>query len=113
MVVVGYPVRTARNFRCRRCNWLQWANYNGGVDASEGPELKFLHAETTLNRVKLEWFRSLTTEELISSLAPGGPGAIKVRPDGTVLDGHHRLRVLVERGVDIRRLPREIMERKP
>src|SRR5208282_1345109 len=27
---------------------------------------------------------------------------------GTVLDGHHRLRVLVERGADIRHLPREI-----
>ncbi|MGA2113316.1 MAG: hypothetical protein ABSH56_01035 [Bryobacteraceae bacterium] len=76
------------------------------------PDLKFLHAEPTLNRVKLESFRNLSTDELVASLAPGGPGALKVRPDGTVLDGHHRLRVLVERGADIHHLPREIMERK-
>jgi hypothetical protein len=87
-------------------------NYNGGVDAPGNPELKFLHAESTLNRVKIELFRSLPTDELILSLAPGRPGALKVRLDGTVLDGHHRLRALIDRGVDIRHLPREIMERK-
>jgi len=78
------------------------------VDTSGGPDLKFPHEETTLNRVKLELFRSLSSDELMLSLAPGRPGALKVRPDGTVLDGHHRLRVLIERGADIRRLPREI-----
>jgi len=86
---------------------------NKGVDTSGGSDLRFLHLETTLNRVKLELFRSLSTDELVSSLAPGRPGALKVRPDGTVLDGHHRLRVLIERGADIHRLPREIMERTP
>jgi len=29
-----------------------------------------------------------------------------------VLDGHHRLTVLLERGVDINTLPREIIEKK-
>jgi hypothetical protein len=63
--------------------------------------------------VKLDLFRGLSTDELILSLAPGRPGALKVRPDGTVLDGYHRLRVLIERGTDIRHLPPEIMEREP
>ena len=75
------------------------------------PDLKFLHSEATLNRVKLDRFRGLSTDELKSSLTPGGEGSLKVRPDGTVLDGHHRLSVLLERGVDIHRLPREIMEK--
>ena len=83
------------------------------MSVADEPELKFLHAETTLNRVKLEWFRNLPTDELVASLVTGGPGALKVRPDSTVLDGHHRLRVLAEREVDIHHLPREIMERKP
>jgi hypothetical protein len=40
------------------------------------------------------------------------PGALKARLDGTVLDGHHRLTVLTERGENINQLPREIMERE-
>jgi hypothetical protein len=36
---------------------------------------------------------------------------LKVRPDGTVLDGHHRIRVLAERGVDVHWLPREIIKK--
>lgn len=82
------------------------------VARSQEPELQFLHAQNTLNRAKLETFRRLPTDELVSSLAPGGAGALKVRPDGTVLDGHHRLRVLLERGIDIDCLPREIIEKK-
>jgi hypothetical protein len=61
----------------------------------KGPKLKFLHSESTLNRVKLEQFRRLTTDELKSSPAPGQQGSLKARGDGTVLDGHHRLSVLV------------------
>jgi hypothetical protein len=75
------------------------------------PNLRFLHSEATLNRVKLDRFRGLSTDELKSSLAPGREGSLKVRPDGTVLDGHHRISVLLERAVDIHKLPREIMEK--
>lgn len=75
-----------------------------------GPRLKFLHSEETLNRVKLESFRRLTSDELKSSLGFTQPGSLKTRPDGTVLDGHHRLRILLERSEDIHQLPREIMK---
>ncbi len=79
-------------------------------DPTHWPLLKFLHSESTLNRVKLDLFRRLTTEELKSSLAPGQQGSLKVRPDGTVLYGHHRMSVLLERGEDIHHLPRKIIE---
>jgi hypothetical protein len=39
-------------------------------------------------------------------------GLLKVRPDGTVLDGHHRLSILLERGEDIHGLPREIIKKE-
>ena len=71
------------------------------------PRLRFLHAESSLNRVKLEQFREFDSLELKASLRPGQAGSLKVRPDGTVLDGHHRLSILRERGEDIDRLPRE------
>ena len=80
------------------------------MDPAQQPNLKPLHSESTLNRVKLELFRRLSTDELKSSLAPGQQGSLKARPDGTVLDGHHRISVLAERGVNIHHLPREIME---
>jgi hypothetical protein len=74
------------------------------------PELRFLHSEESLNAVKLTQFRRLSTEALKSSLLPGQSGSLKVRPDGTVLDGHHRLSILLERAADIHGFPREIME---
>ncbi len=76
------------------------------------PLLRLLHSEATLNRVKLDHFRRLATVEIIESLEPGRLGALKARPDGTVLDGHHRIVVLRERGVSVDTLPREVVPRE-
>lgn len=75
------------------------------------PKLRFLHSVEMLTATKLAVFRRMPTDALRESLCPGQPGALKVRPDGTVLDGHHRLAVLIEREEEIEALPREIMER--
>ena len=75
------------------------------------PKLKFLHSPTSLVCSKLDALRRASTERIIDSLLPGKPGALKARPDGTVLDGHHRLVVLGERCVDIDSLPREVLRR--
>ena len=81
------------------------------MELSQGPKLQFLHSEDAMSPVKLEAFRRLSNDAIKSSLHPGQPDSLKVRPDGTVLDGHHRLSVLLERGENIHQLPREIMER--
>ena len=83
------------------------------MDSRRRPKLRFLHSEKALNRVKLDIFRRLSTADLKASLAPGQKGSLKVRADGTVLDGHHRLSVLVERSEDIEQLSREIIEKEP
>ena len=62
-----------------------------------------------LSQAKLIRYAKLTTEELMQSLEPGQIGALKVRPDGTVIDGHHRITILRERGVDVDQLPREVL----
>jgi hypothetical protein len=54
-------------------------------------------------------YGKLSTQELVASLQPGQPGSLKAKPDGTVLDGHHRLKILRDRGIDIDSLPREIL----
>ena len=75
------------------------------------PPLKFLHAESSLIELKLEYFRKISTEDLIESLKPESEGALKTKTDGTIMDGHHRIKVLRERGIDVDELPREIWER--
>ena len=73
------------------------------------PPLKSLHADTSLNIVKLDTFRRLSTEEIIVSLRVGQTNSLKTRLDGTLIEGHHRIKVLRERGVDVDSLPREII----
>jgi hypothetical protein len=76
----------------------------------EKASLKPLHAEGSLSQPKLITFRKLSTEDLIDSLRPGESGALKVKPDGTIMDGHHRIFVLREREVNVDALPRESLE---
>jgi hypothetical protein len=51
--------------------------------------------------------------ELIHNLKPGQPGSLKVRADGTMVDGHHRIKVLRDRSIDVDSLPREIIPKDP
>jgi len=73
------------------------------------PPLIPLHADETLIASKLLAYGRLTTTQLIESLRPGQLGALKTRPDGTMIDGHHRIKVLRNRGVDVDSLPREVI----
>jgi len=75
------------------------------------PPLRPLHSGTSLNKVKLDQMDRLTTEELKGSLLPGKENCLKARPDGTLLEGHHRIHILRSRGVDVDALPREILEK--
>lgn len=72
------------------------------------PPLKPLHP---LVKSKLDEFEKWTNQQLIDSLKPGLPHSLKARPDGTLLDGHHRIKTLQDRGVDVNALPREVIER--
>jgi hypothetical protein len=71
--------------------------------------LKSLHGESTLNQAKIQMFSRLSDNVLIESLKPGQPGALKTRPDGTVIDGHHRIKVLRDRGIRVDDLPRDVI----
>lgn len=75
------------------------------------PSLKPLHSDDSLSQAKLDQYSRLTTEELVDSLRPDQIGSLKVRSDGTILDGHHRIKILRDRGVDVETLPREIISR--
>jgi len=73
------------------------------------PPLKSLHSGELLSKAKLAQLERLSTDQIKLTLTPGRPDCLKARPDGTIMDGHHRIHVLLNRGVDIHRLPREIV----
>ena len=52
--------------------------------------------------------------EFIASLPVAGQsGSLKTRSDGTIVDGHHRIKILRDRGVDVDSLPREVIAKSP
>ncbi len=74
--------------------------------------LKPLHTETSLIQSKLDYFSRLSTDDLKFSLQVGKRESLKARPDGTILDGHHRIAILRSRGVDVDAIPREIISKE-
>jgi hypothetical protein len=81
------------------------------ADSAQNPRLKSLHPEESLNAGKLAKMRKASTEALITSLLPPSKECLKTRRDGTRLDGHHRIFILRERGVNVDLLPRDVIER--
>lgn len=75
------------------------------------PPLTPLHPDSSLNPAKLEGYARLSSQELIDSPWPGQPGSLKARPDGTIVDGHHRIKILRDRRIHVDSLPREIVPR--
>jgi hypothetical protein len=75
------------------------------------PALRLIHADATYQtgpaRLSLGYWRSRPTDAILDSLLPGRPEALRVKPDGRVMNGNTRLKVLLKRGVDIDALPRE------
>ncbi len=77
------------------------------------PPLRPLHADSSLLPLKLAQYGKLSTDEIVDSLRPGELGSLKARLDGTMVDGHHRIKILRDRGYNVDGLPREIVERDP
>ena len=77
------------------------------------PPLRRIHSDQTLeagsNSVALEYWRKQPTDEIVKSLQPGTPEGLKIKPDGRIMNGNMRIKVLEERGFDINSLPREVL----
>jgi hypothetical protein len=63
-------------------------------------------------RQALEYFRTRPTEEIVESLRklPGRVEYLIVKPDGRIVQGNTRIKVLQERGYPVDDLPRDIHE---
>ena len=77
------------------------------------PPLRRIHSDQTLeigsSRIALEYWRQQSTADIVQSLQRGNVEALQVKPDGRIMNGNTRIKVLEERGVDIHRLPREVL----
>jgi ParB-like chromosome segregation protein Spo0J len=74
--------------------------------------LKGLHHADSLIASKISQLERLSTDALVQSLARGQRDCLKTRPDGTIIDGHHRIHILRNRGVNVDTLPREIISKE-
>ncbi len=83
------------------------------MSSGEEPPLRRIHSDRTLeagsSRFSLEYWRGQPVGDIIASLEPGTPEALRVKPDGRVMNGNTRIKVLEELGVDVNDLPREIV----
>lgn len=75
------------------------------------PPLRPLHDDSLLSPAKLLTYDKASTEDLVESLKPGNRGSLKTRDDGTIIDGHHRIKILRDRKVAVDDPPREIVRR--
>jgi hypothetical protein len=79
----------------------------GRVVEKVAPKLKRLHPDSRLEKSKLDRLRRSSSSDMIESLKPGMPEPLRVKADGTIMNGNHRIKVLEERGGDIDALPFE------
>jgi hypothetical protein len=77
------------------------------------PPLQRIHLDTVYQsgsaKRALDYWRKQSTDAIVRSLAPGGREALRVKPDGRIMNGNTRIKVLEERGFDLNSLPREIL----
>lgn len=78
------------------------------------PPLRLIHSpedlESGIACFSLAYWRKKTDSEIINSLKIGHPESLKVKPDGRILNGNVRCKVLLERGFEINKLEKEVVE---
>ena len=68
------------------------------MSSEQRPLLQRIHADDTLEsgagRFSLAYWRQRETAEIVESLRPGQSEALRVKPDGRILNGNIRIKVL-------------------
>ena len=66
--------------------------------------------ENGVSRFSLEFWRKKETKQIIESLQTGKAESLKLKPDGRILNGNIRCKVLEERGFDVNSLEPEVIK---
>jgi hypothetical protein len=75
----------------------------------ENPPLRPLHLNSVLSRAKLNHYAGLTTEGFDTFTSARTNRRSQSTSRWTVIDGHHRIAVLRDRGIGVNELPREVL----
>ena len=70
-------------------------------------KLRYLHPDSSISKASLAYWRKQSTDRIVDSLRPGNRHALKVKVDGTIMDGNTRVKVLEERRYALDSLPIE------
>jgi hypothetical protein len=81
---------------------------HNAFDTGGHPPLRSIHPDSSLPKASLDFWGKKSIPEIIDSLRPGQPEALRAYPDGRIANGNTRIKVLRDRGVDVDALPREI-----
>jgi hypothetical protein len=77
------------------------------------PSLKRLYPDAPItsgsNRFSYNFWRQQATNDIVQSLHPGADEALRSTPDGRIINGNTRIKVLEKRGFDVNTLPREVI----
>ena len=81
---------------------------------AKSPVLRLIHSNEALEngiaRFSLAFWRKKSDAEIMNSLKIGQSESLKVKPDGRILNGNVRCKILLERGIDINKLERVVVE---
>jgi hypothetical protein len=77
---------------------------------SSQPPLRLIHPDSSLRKSSLDYWGKKCDQEIIDSLKPGSKEPRTTYPDGRIIQGNTRIKILRDRGVDVDQLPREIYE---
>ncbi len=84
---------------------------NSGDEYTRHQPLKRIHADEIFEggsgRYSYGYWCEQPTQVIVDSLKPGNIASLKVKPDGRIMDGNTRIKVLEKREYDINSLPRE------
>jgi len=82
------------------------------MSSSSQPPLRRFHSDQTLQsgsaRFAVDYWRRQPTDDILRSVRLGSVEALRVKPDGRIMNGNTRVKVVEESGFDVNALPREI-----
>ena len=76
-------------------------------NCGDQPPLTSLHPDSSLDKSSLDHWHGQETSGIVKSLRPGEQEALRVKADGTIVNGNTRIAVLHSRGYPVDSLPRE------
>jgi hypothetical protein len=89
--------------------WDRLKSDQTGAIGPDRPDLQLVHGDELIKEgASYDYWREKSTDAIVRSLEPGIHEGLIVNDYGLVYNGNTRIGILIERGVDVNLLPREL-----